>query len=131
MLVQTTIVVTGYIWRYAKTQNATLFYRGVRSWLADGHDERQLQILNTWGPLLLGPLVWPIQTIFLEGDPKYRHVSSTVTREVCAKIRQRKLKEQEEVHTELKELTMLVPEWIAERVLDAYGKEQCLGKVNG
>ncbi len=75
--------------------------------------------------------MWPIQTIFLEGDPKYRHVSSTVTREVCAKIRQRKLKEQEEVHTELKELTMLVPEWIAERVLDAYGKEQCLGKVNG
>lgn len=117
-----TTVVTGYIWRYARTQNASLFYRGIRTWSADGHDERQLQILNSWGPLLLGPLVWPLQTIFLEGDPKYRHVSSTVTRQLCAKIRKRRLNGEVEVHAELEELTKLVPEWVMDKVVDAYGR---------
>ncbi|KAL7434233.1 hypothetical protein ACHAXH_005266 [Discostella pseudostelligera] len=115
-------VVTGYIWRYARTQNASLFYRGVRTWSADGHDERQLQILNSWGPLLLGPLVWPLQTIFLEGDPKYRHVSSTVTRQLCAKIRQRRLNGEEEASAELDELTKLVPEWVMDTIVDVYGR---------
>ena len=118
-------MVTGYIWRYAKTQNATIFFRGIRTWSADGHDERQLQILNSWGPLLLGPLVWPLRTIFLEGDPKYRHVSSTLTRQLCAKIRQRRLHGDDDkllLHTELEEMAMLVPEWVMEKVVDAYGK---------
>lgn len=41
-------VVEGYIWRYAKRRGATIFFRGIRSWEADGADERALQILNTW-----------------------------------------------------------------------------------
>ena len=60
-----------------------MFFRGIRSWEKDGSDERQLQILNTWGPMLLGPLVWPIPTIYLEGNPKYNHVSSTLIRKLC------------------------------------------------
>ena len=74
----------GYIWRYAKREGATIFFRGIRSWEKDGKDERSLQILNTWGPLLLGPLVWPIPTIYLEGNPKYNHVSSTLIRQLCS-----------------------------------------------
>eukprot|EP00980_Cylindrotheca_fusiformis_P014494 scaffold3875_cov123-Cylindrotheca_fusiformis.AAC.14 len=76
-------VVEGYIWRWAKREGATVFYRGIRSWEKDGHDERALQILNTWGPLLLGPLFWPIPTIYIEGDPNYNHISSTLIREIC------------------------------------------------
>ena len=66
--------------------------------------------------------MWPLQTIFLEGDPKYRHVSSTVTRQLCAKIRQRRLNGEVEVHAELEELTKLVPEWVMDKVVDAYGR---------
>lgn len=78
-------VVDGYIWRYAKRNGMSIFFRGIRSWEKDGKDERALQILNTWGPLLLGPLVWPVPTMYLEGNPKYNHVSSTVIRSLCSK----------------------------------------------
>jgi len=77
-------VVDGYIWRYAKRVGATLFFRGIRSWEKDGKDERILQILNTWGPLLYGPLYIPITTVYIEGDPKYNHVSSTLIRTICS-----------------------------------------------
>jgi len=60
-----------------------MFYRGIRNWDKDGADERALQILNTWGPILLGPLFWPIPTQYLEGNPKYNHVSSTLIRDLC------------------------------------------------
>jgi len=79
-------VVEGYIWRWAKKEGAANFFRGLRSWEKDGRDERSLQILNTWGPLLLGPLVWPIPTVYLEGNPKYNHVSSTLIRDLCSNI---------------------------------------------
>jgi phosphopantetheine adenylyltransferase len=79
------LVVEGYIWRFAKREGATVFFRGIRSWEKDGRDERALQILNTWGPILLGPLFWPIPTIYMEGDPKYNHVSSTLIRDLCSK----------------------------------------------
>lgn len=111
-------VVTGYIWRYAKTQNASLFFRGIRTWSADGPEERHLQILNSWGPLLLGP-VWPIKTIFLEGDPRYIDVSSTLVRRICADRRQRK-GQQNEAETAGDELSRLVPECVAEKVAQAY-----------
>ena len=62
--------------------DATLFIRGIRSWEKDGKDERSLQILNTWGPLMLGP-AFPVKTIYLIGDPKYNHVSSTLIRDIC------------------------------------------------
>lgn len=74
----------GYIWRWAKREGADAFFRGIRSWEKDGSDERALQILNTWGPLLLGPLYWPIPTTYIEGDPQYNHVSSTLIRSLCS-----------------------------------------------
>ena len=79
------IVVHGYIWRFAKRVDASIFFRGIRTWEKDGTEERSLALLNTWGPILLGPLVWPIPTIYLEGDPKYNHVSSTLIRDICNK----------------------------------------------
>lgn len=44
-----------------------------------------MQILNTWGPLLYGPLVWPIPTRYLEGKPEYNHVSSTLVRDITGR----------------------------------------------
>ena len=76
-------VYDGYIWRLAKRRGATIFFRGIRSWDRDGPEERSLQILNTWGPLLLGPLVWPIPTQYLEGNPNYNHISSSLIRQIC------------------------------------------------
>lgn len=111
-------VVTGYIWRYAKTQNASLFFRGIRTWSADGPEERHLQILNSWGPLLLGP-VWPLKTIFLEGDPRYRDVSSTVVRRICADRRQ--IRDDGEDTSRDDELSRLVPESVIEKVVQSYG----------
>ena len=77
-------VVHGYVWRYVKKLGARILFRGVRSWDKDGAEERHLQILNTWGPLVCGPLVWPIPTWFLEGKPVYNHVSSTLIREISS-----------------------------------------------
>lgn len=78
-------VVQGYIWRSAKQQGVRLFFRGIRSWSQDGREERHLQVLNTWGPLLYGPLVWPIPTRYLEGKPEYNHVSSTLVRDITGR----------------------------------------------
>ena len=111
-------VVTGYIWRYAKTQNASLFFRGIRTWSSDGPEERHLQILNSWGPLLLGP-VWPIKTIFLEGHPAYRDVSSTVVREICAEIKERREKG-ESVTVDAVELAKLIPDHVLEKIVIVY-----------
>jgi len=110
-------VVHGYIWRYAKIQNASLFFRGIRTWSADGPEERHLQILNSWGPLLLGP-VWPLKTIFLEGDPKYRDVSSTVVRRIC-EDRRKSREHGGDMNND--ELSRLVPECVVEKVVEAYG----------
>mmetsp|Transcript_508 Transcript_508/g.877 ORF Transcript_508/g.877 Transcript_508/m.877 type:complete len:228 (-) Transcript_508:39-722(-) len=76
-------VVSGYIWRYAMAQNAVAMIRGIRTWGKDGKDERALYILNTWGPIVFGPLKWPLETIYMEGDPKFVGVSSTAIRELC------------------------------------------------
>ena len=112
-------VISGYIWRYARTQNASLFFRGIRTWDADGEDERKLQILNTWGPLLLGR-IWPMKTVFLEGDPRYRHVSSTIVRQICA--RRKKAIESEGSITDCdEELAQLVPERVVAKVANVYG----------
>ena len=111
-------VVEGYIWRYAKRVGTTLFFRGIRSWEKDGNDERVLQILNTWGPLLFGPLAIPIPTIFIEGDPKYNHVSSTLIRSICdsSSVEQAK-------NTEVS-LSELVPAEVAEKVAKLYGAKR-------
>jgi cytidyltransferase-like protein len=85
-------VVSGYIWKFLKQQQQVrhggdnicrlLFVRGIRTWHQDGEDERLLHILNTFGPILAGPFVWPIPTLFLEGNPKYNHISSSLIRRV-------------------------------------------------
>ena len=108
----------GYIWRYAKREGATLFFRGIRSWEKDGKDERALQILNTWGPILLGPLFWPIPTHYLEGNPKYNHVSSTLIRSLCTSNKGSDDKANQE---ELKEL---VPAELAGLVSDIFGDKK-------
>jgi pantetheine-phosphate adenylyltransferase len=105
-------VVSGYIWRTVKPQGARIFIRGIRSWEKDGKEERSLQILNTWGPLVLGPLWWPLPTIYLEGKPEFNHVSSTLIRKIC----QSRGGTQEELKT-------LVPGSIAESVAQYYGKD--------
>ena len=103
-------VVEGYIWRFAKREGASIFFRGIRSWETDGREERALQILNTWGPILLGP-VWPVPTMYLEGNPKYNHVSSTLIREIC----------REGMHMEKNEaLSDLVPTVVAREISELY-----------
>jgi phosphopantetheine adenylyltransferase len=78
-----TPVVTGYIWRTVTPMGAQMFVRGIRTWAQDGAEERHLHILNTWGPLVYGPLWWPLPTIFLESKPEYAGVSSTRIRDMC------------------------------------------------
>ena len=106
-------VVAGYIWRFAKPRGASIFFRGIRTWEKDGADERNLQILNTWGPLLLGPLRWPIPTRFLEGKPEYNHISSTLIRTLCSKP-----------DFDIQQVHALVPETIAKDVIKFYGSAQ-------
>ena len=99
-------VVQGYIWRTVKPLGASLFVRGIRTWERDGKEERTLQIQNTWGPLLLGPLWWPLPTIFLEGQPEFHHISSTLVRQVAGRAA----------------LEGLVPDAIVDEVLRLYGR---------
>eukprot|EP00531_Pseudo-nitzschia_arenysensis_P008055 CAMPEP_0116123428 /NCGR_PEP_ID=MMETSP0329-20121206/4745_1 /TAXON_ID=697910 /ORGANISM="Pseudo-nitzschia arenysensis, Strain B593" /LENGTH=237 /DNA_ID=CAMNT_0003617347 /DNA_START=190 /DNA_END=903 /DNA_ORIENTATION=- len=113
-------VVEGYIWRYAKRIGASIFFRGIRSWEKDGRDERHLQMLNTWGPLLYGPLAIPIPTIYIEGDPRYNHVSSTLIRSICDSHRDT-AEQNESIEASLSEL---VPSEVAEKVAKLYGAKQ-------
>jgi cytidyltransferase-like protein len=75
-------IVEGYIWKIVQRQGAQLFVRGIRSWAQDGPDERKLQWQNIWGPLVLGPLWYPLPTLYLQGIPKYNHISSTYIRTI-------------------------------------------------
>lgn len=109
-------VVSGYIWRHARAKNAKLFFRGIRTWAEDGADELKLLIQNTYGPMLLGR-IWPINTIFLEGDPRYRGVSSTLVRSLCGRI-----KEGQNEGRALEKLKQLVPESVVDKVVEIYGK---------
>mmetsp|Transcript_5676 Transcript_5676/g.12391 ORF Transcript_5676/g.12391 Transcript_5676/m.12391 type:complete len:250 (-) Transcript_5676:58-807(-) len=118
-------VVDGYIWRYAKRVGATLFFRGIRSWEKDGNDERILQILNTWGPVLYGPLFIPIPTVYIEGDPKYNHVSSTLIRRICSTGNASGEHQQQQSADEQKKnkeasLSELVPSHVAGKVAKLY-----------
>lgn len=121
-------VVQGYIWRYAKRHNGSLFFRGIRSWEKDGSDERALQILNTWGPILLGPLVWPIPTMYLEGNPKYNHVSSTLIRNLCQKqptdTTSTSTNNNKNCNDNNDALRELVPDHVINMVADFYGPKK-------
>ncbi|MGK3737689.1 MAG: phosphopantetheine adenylyltransferase [Bacillariaceae sp.] len=118
VLIYLVLVVEGYIWRYAKRVGATLFIRGIRSWEKDGKDERSLQILNTWGPLILG-LVFPIKTIYLIGDPKYNHVSSTLIRDICNTSSSDNNSDDDKNKEE--SLSKLVPTHVAGKIAKLYG----------
>ena len=115
------VVVSGYIWRTVKQSpiHAQLFVRGIRTWDKDGKEERQLQILNTWGPLLLGPLWWPLPTLFLQGNPTYAHVSSTLIRNLLSGNDTRKAQQE----ANRRELERLVPQSIVKDVAALYGKK--------
>lgn len=114
-------VVDGYIWRYSKRVGATVFFRGIRSWEKDGEAERFLQILNTWGPLLYGPLAIPIPTIYIEGDPKYNHVSSTLIRSICGSTSGDGDEQTKNTEASLSEL---VPSKVAGKIAKLYGGKQ-------
>jgi pantetheine-phosphate adenylyltransferase len=73
----------GYIWRHAVRVGATTLFRGIRTWQKDGPEERVLHLLNLLGPPFLGARL-PIPTVFLEGDRRFTHLSSTLIRERCA-----------------------------------------------
>ena len=61
-----------------------------------------------------------MKTMFLEGDPQYRHVSSTLVRQICA--RRKEAIESEDSNADInKELTRLVPERVASKVAEVYG----------
>jgi phosphopantetheine adenylyltransferase len=110
-------VYAGYIWRLARQQGATIFFRGIRSWERDGKEERSLHILNTWGPLVCGPLVWPVTTMYLQGKPEYNHVSSTLIRDLSKDVGG---KESEHVEQSLQDL---VPPELAREVAELYSGE--------
>jgi phosphopantetheine adenylyltransferase len=114
--------VEGLIWRYAKREGATIFFRGIRSWGKDGADERSLQILNTWGPILLGPLVWPIPTMYLEGNPKYNHVSSTLIRDLCTKVKADAANDDDDDDSK-RQLNELVPKEVVGMISNFYCKK--------
>lgn len=109
-------------------QNAQILFRGIRSWSKDGSEEVQLLALNTWGPILYGPLKWPLPTIFLEGDPRYTHISSTLIRDICQQGRRnpsphgKQRKEQEQEDTAMEALSRLVPKEVARDVMLAYSR---------
>lgn len=113
-------VVGGLIWRTVKRQGADIFVRGIRSWDKDGTEERSLQILNTWGPIVLGPLWWPVPTIFIEGKPDYNHVSSTLIRDLCSGSTGNK-EGSGTVKSCREQLATLVPDSVVDDVVLLYG----------
>ena len=93
-----------YVWRLGHAVGAAVLYRGIRTWAQDGLAERQLELLNLLGPPVLA-LKSPLRTAYVQADPAYAHVSSTLVRS--------RLKEGERVDD-------LVPESIAAAVAKAY-----------
>lgn len=97
-------VVSGYIWRFGYEVGADRLFRGMRSWKQDGAEEKKLEALNIVGPLLLAGRL-PIRTAYLQANPRWNHVSSTLLRDCIRK------------GTGLEEL---VPPGSAKAVKDAY-----------
>jgi pantetheine-phosphate adenylyltransferase len=135
-------VVIGYIWRFVKTQfpsrkfSNTSFIRGIRTMEADYADEQFLHILNTFGPLLVGPFVWPISTIIIMGDPGFNHVSSSLVRKIIGQVKSGKRTpssegvsssnsdealSDNESRVLAESLGKLVPQSIVSQVAQAYG----------
>lgn len=110
-------VVSGYIWRHAMANNAKILFRGIRTWEKDGKDERGLHILNLWGPLVYGPMKWPLPTHYLEGNPKYTSLSSSLIRDRVAKR-----KNENDSSNQTPILSGLVPKEVEKDIILAYGQ---------
>ena len=106
-------VFSDYIWRLAMRENVSIMFRGIRSWEKDGREERHLYLLNTWGPLVFGPIKWPLPTHFLEGQPEYNHISSTLIRSSCKKAKENGQKP---------DLSAYVPAEVADDVAKIYDR---------
>ncbi len=99
--------------------NAKILFRGIRTWEKDGKEERSLRILNLWGPLIYGPLKWPLPTQFLEGNPKFSSLSSTLIRDRCRKIKVQSMNEKDD-RDDLVNLHGLVPQDVQKEIVMAY-----------
>jgi len=64
---------------------------------------------------LLGPFYWPLPTIYLEGKPKYNHISSTLIRDMAAKN-----KKQATQSIGIEQLHDLIPAVVARQVAELY-----------
>lgn len=73
------VVWDALIWQYAQSVRASTMYRGIRSWAEDGRAEKFLEFQNLLFQVVLGGRL-PIPTAFLQGDPQYASVSSTLLR---------------------------------------------------
>lgn len=98
---------------------AKILFRGIRTWEADGHEERSLHKLNLWGPMLLGPMKWPLPTYYLEGNPKYSSLSSTIIRDRCKRIITDK---DDKKSDEILNLSGLIPKEVEKEIIMAYGQ---------
>lgn len=108
-------LVKGLIWRYAMKNGADCLIRGIRSWDKDGKEEQHLHYQNTIYPIILGPLWWPIPTLFLEGKPEYNHISSTLVRKLCEEV------SSDDQHEKLHEhLSQLIPVAVIDDVAKAF-----------
>ena len=94
---------------------ADCLIRGIRSWDKDGKEEQHLHYQNTIYPIILGPLWWPIPTLFLEGKPEYNHISSTLVRKLCEEV------SSDDQHEKLHEhLSQLIPVAVIDDVAKAF-----------
>lgn len=98
-------------------EKCKIMFRGIRSWSKDGKEELNLLALNTFGPIIYGPLRWPLPTAFLEGNPKYNHISSTLIRQMCKAATDEKKEDGKPA------MSTLVPAELCDRIIDAYSKD--------
>ena len=112
-------VTDDYIWRLARTVGARRLYRGIRTWRQDGPAELLLELLNLVGPPLLAPCGAPLRTAYLQADPRYAHVSSSLVRQRCSVAARG---DAGEALSSSDDLSDLVPEAIEADVRRAYGR---------
>eukprot|EP00913_Durusdinium_trenchii_P027180 g25502.t1 len=74
------VIVYSYIWKHAHQHNVKTMYRGIRSFQKDGAAEKFLEAQNVIGQVLLGGRR-PIPTVYIQADPRFVDVSSTMLRQ--------------------------------------------------
>jgi len=97
------VVYPGIIFELAHSIGASVMYRGIRTWKEDGKSEKYLEFQNNIYQPIRG--YCPIPTAYLQGDPAFLHVSSTLLR--------RRLANHEGIDD-------LVPAGVAQAVIRAY-----------